>query len=234
MSGRELLIATLEYGQGYDRMVDQEKKNETPTKIYDCTTTLGHKFLNYHLHKIHYELKSNEYIQSIKMEFKNRNDGHIESLIDTEPKDEKKNEFELEENEEIKIVRIWVDKDRLTGFELTTTKNKVKMIGYEKNGVIKISELEDGNKIVFGFGFNANKQYGVSSIFCYYMDKRKYGIVRHNGLLLLRSKLKKNPSFKAELEAKRSSLDELKKLILDTCDLADTAFFPIASYVMSY
>lgn len=54
------------------------------------------------------------------------------------------------------------------------------------------------------------------------------------GLLQLRSKLKKNPEFKTQLEAKKSSLNEKQRLILDICDLPDTSFFPICSYLMSY
>ena len=45
----ELLLVSLEYGQGYSRMEDMEKKGETATKIYDCTETLGFRFLDYHL-----------------------------------------------------------------------------------------------------------------------------------------------------------------------------------------
>lgn len=232
----ELLLVSLEYGQGYSRMVDMEKKGESATKIYDCTETLELKFLDYHLHQIKYNLKDNEYIQSIQMIFKNRNTNELKCLIDTDPKNDKKNEFTLEDNVEIKIVRYWLSNDRLTGLEITTTKKKdnVKMIGYAKNNVGKIEELEDGNKIVFGFGFNANEQYGVSSFYCYYMDKRRYGIVKHSGLFQLRSKLKCNPDFRKKLEEKKKDLTPLQKLILETCDFPDTSFFPIASYVMTY
>ena len=81
---------------------------------------------------------------------------------------------------------------------------------------------------------HAGIKYGVSSIYSYYMDKKKYGIVFYTGLLQLRAKLKKNPEFKKEMEGKRASLNEKQKLILDTCDLPDTVFFSIASYIMSY
>lgn len=84
------------------------------------------------------------------------------------------------------------------------------MIGYAKNNVGKITELEDGKKIVFGFGFNANDQYGVSSFYCYFMDKRKYGIVKHSGLFQLRSKLKCNPDFKKN-QKKKERFDTFAK-----------------------
>lgn len=235
-NNNELLLVTLEYGEGHCRMVEMEKKGETETKIYDCTETLGFRFLDYHLHKIKYNLKDNEYIQSIQMIFKNRNNNELKCLLDTDPKNDKKNEFTIEDDIEIKLVRFWLEKGRLTGLEITTTKKKdnIKMIGYQKNDVMKIEELEDGNKIVFGFGFTANEQYGVSSFFGYYMDKRKYGIVKHNGLFQLRAKLKNDPDFRKKLEDKKKDLTPLQNLILETCDFPDTAFFPIASYVMTY
>ena len=235
-NNNELLLVSLEYGQGFCRMVDMEKKGETPTKIYDCAETLGFRFLDYHLYKIKYNLRDNELIQSIQMIFKNRNNNELKCLIDTDPKSDKKYEFTLEDNVEIKIVRYWLSNDRLTGLEITTTKKKdnVKMIGYAKNAVGKINELEDGNKIVFGFGFNANDQYGVSSFYCYYMDKRNYGIVKHSGLFQLRAKLKCNQDFRKKLEEKKKDLTPLQNLIMEICDFPDTAFFPIASYVMTY
>ena len=61
-----------------------------------------------------------------------------------------------------------------------------------------------------------------------------YGIVLNQGLIQLRSKLKKNETFRKEVETKKAILNEKQSLILETCDLPDTAFFPIASYIMSY
>ena len=71
-------------------------------------------------------------------------------------------------------------------------------------------------------------------MYCYYMDKSKFGILQYSGLLQLRAKLKVDPDYKKELEAKKDTLNEKQKLILDTCDLAETAFFPIICYIMSY
>ena len=229
-----LLETTLEYGQGHCRMIEMEKHNESATINYDCVGDKGLDFLDYHIHKIFYKLKSNEFIQSMKIVFKNRNDGHLETLLDTAPNEEKTDEYELDDNEEIKEVRIWKKNDSVIGFEITTNKNKSKKFGYGVDEPEKIKEFQNGDKIIFGFGCHANQQYGVCSIYCYYMDKRKYGIVQNSGLLQLRAKLKKNPEFKKEMEAKKASLTPQQKLILETCDLADAAFFPLASYIMTY
>jgi hypothetical protein len=229
-----LLETTLEYGQGHCRMIEMEKHNESATINYDCVGDKGLDFLDYHIHKICYKLKSNEFIQSMKIVFKNRNDGHLETLLDTAPNEEKTDEYELDDNEEIKEVRIWKKNDSVIGFEITTNKDRSKKFGYGVDEPEKIKEFQNGDKIIFGFGCHANQQYGVCSIYCYYMDKRKYGIVQNSGLLQLRAKLKKNPEFKKEMEDKKASLTPQQKLILETCDLADAAFFPLASYIMTY
>ena len=229
-----LLETTLEYGQGHCRMIEMEKHNETATINYDCVGDKGISFLDYHIHKIYYKLKSNEGIQSLKIVYKNRNDGHLETLLDTAPEEEKNNEFEIDDNEEIKEVRIWKKNDSLIGFEISTNKGRSKTIGYGVDESEKIKEFVPGDKIIFGFGCHANQQYGVCSIYCYFMDKRKYGIVKNSGLIQLRAKLKRNPEFKSQKEAKISSLTPEQKLILEACDLPDTAFFPLATYIMSY
>ena len=117
-----LLETTLEYGQGHCRMIEMEKHNESATINYDCVGDKGLDFLDYHIHKICYKLKSNEFIQSMKIVFKNRNDGHLETLLDTAPNEEKTDEYELDDNEEIKEVRIWKKNDSVIGFEITTNK----------------------------------------------------------------------------------------------------------------
>lgn len=229
-----LLEVTLEYGQGHARMVEMEKHNETETKNYDCSVTLGSKFLDYHINKICYNLRSNECIQSLQLIFKNRNTGKIVTLLDTEPGENKTNEFAFDDNEEIIEVRVWEKKDSLIGFEITTNTNRSKKIGYGDDESRKIEEFEKRDKIIFGFGCQANLQYGVCSLYCYFMDKKKYGIVQNTGLLQLRAKLRQNPEYKKKMEAKIATLNDKQKLILETCDLADTAFFPIIFYIMSY
>ncbi len=154
--------------------------------------------------------------------------------MDTHHRDQKTPRFHFDDSEEIKEVRVWTKKESLIGFEVTTNRNRSKKIGFGDDESIKIKEFEHGDKIIFGFGCHANHQYGVSSIYCYFMDKRKYGIVQNSGLIQLRAKLKLNPEFKKKLEAKMDTLNENQKIILQTCDLPDTAFFPLATYIMSY
>ena len=232
----KLLNVTLEYGQGYDQMIGG--RQEDLTTNYDFCLEKKDKCLEYHIYKIIYTLNPNQYIQSLKMMYKNRNDGHLECLLDTvcsHTENEKESEIVFDEFEEIVEVRFWVKADRLIGFSIKTNRDKIKIIGYGNNeDLIKDNEIESGKKIIFGFGVNAGKKYGVSSMYCYYMDKKQFGIIEYSGLLQLRAKLKVNANYRNEYKNKRESLDEKHKLILDTCKLPDTAFFPIIEFIMSH
>ena len=53
--------------------------------------------------------------------------------------------------------------------------------------------------IILGFGVNANDQYGISSFYCYYMDKKCYGMNKHAGLIQLRAKIKQSAEYKKEI-----------------------------------
>ena len=233
---RDLLYASLEYGQGYDKMVGGTK--EETTKNYDFSSTLNEKVLDYHINKIIYTLNKSQNIQSIKTIYKNRNNGELHTLLDTVESNinnEKENEIEFEDNEEIEEVLFYITKDERLAALSIKTNLKVNNIGDLNSGeVFKDEKLSADKNVIFGFGMNAGIKYGVSSIYLYYMNKKKYGIVLYTGLLQLRTKLKKDPKFKKEMEGKRATLNEKQKLILDTCDLPDSAFFPIASYIMSY
>ena len=230
-----ILNVTLEYGQGYDQVFD--RKEDELTTNYDYYIETKEKCMEYHIHKIIYTLNENNYIQSLQMIYKNRNNGHLEKLLDTitsHKDNEDKNEIIFEDFEEIILVRFWVKDERLVRFSIKTNMNKIKMIGADVNdGLCKDDDLETEQKIIVGFGVNAGKKYGVSSMYCYYIDKKQFGIYEYDGLLQLRAKLKMNNNFKKEIE-KKDNLNEKQKLILETCDLPDTAFFPVAYFIMAH
>ena len=247
-----LVDVTLEYGQGYgDKTIEEEDQK---TKIYDCTSKVKEQILNYHLHKIVYTLNSMQYIQSLKFIYKSRNDGHLETLLDTNQDgcDSKVEEITFKDFEEIQNIFFYVSKDeklvkqnnekllniskdeRLVSICIETNQGKPKYIGsIDKTEVLKDENLDTKNKIVVGFGVNANKVYGVTSMFCYFVDKNKYGIIKYKGLLELRAKLKKNNQFKKIIDSQKEKFDEKQKLLANICNLPDIAFFPIANYVMS-
>ena len=231
----KLLDVTLEYGQGSNEMI--KPKEEEITELYDFTSKLKENVLEYKIHEIKYTLGEEQNVQTLTIIYKNRNDGHLETLLDTQKSatNAKEEIFEFDENEEIQDIYFYItDQCKLAAFMIKTNLGKIKYIGNQDKGkLVKSRDLETGKKIVLGFGVNAGKKFGVSSMFCYYMDKSKFGILQYQGLLQLRAKLKSNPEFKTQLEAKKDSLNEKQKLILSTCDLPDAAFFPVSSYIMS-
>ena len=81
-------------------------------------------------------------------------------------------------------------------------------------------------------GVQANKK-RVYSIYFYYTDRKKYNNIFSPSLLFLRVKLKINDEFKNRLETKKEEMDEKHKLILDVCNLPDTQFFPIITYLIN-
>ena len=79
---------------------------------------------------------------------------------------------------------------RLGAISIKTNLNKVKNIGSETNlDLVKDEDvLINKNNIIYGFGVHAGKAFGVSGIYCYFIDKTLYGIILYDGLLQLRSK----------------------------------------------
>ena len=207
------------------------KKELEPTTIaYDfCDKIEEEKILNYKIHKIICKNNSkNQYIDSIKIICKNRLDGKIETLIDTPSMDSNliQMEFELAELEEIISVRVWTN-NRLLGFEIKTNKNRIKKFGYgDEYNLIKIDDLETGDKIIVGFGVYACEQLGVTSLFCYYTDIKFYSIVLYSGIFYLRAKIKKN-RLEANVTKKE---DEKMYAIKRLCELPDILFFEIMKF----
>lgn len=232
-----ILDVSLEYGQGYAEQNIGSNVQEEINKNYDYTD-LDKEIINYHIHNIIYTLNKERNIQTLKLIYKNRNDGQLKTLLDTtdsHQNDENEMEISFKDDEEIYEIIIYLRKDeRLAGFSIKTNLGKIKLIGNKCNGKTIIDKnLNSHQNIIFGLGVWAGQKYGVSSIYFYYMDKRKYGIILYSGLLDLRVKLKKEPDFKKKMEEKRDSLNDQQKIILDTCQLPDVAFFSIALYIMS-
>ena len=131
--------------------------------------------MDYKIKKISYILKENERIDKIRIEYINKNDG-TSKIIETPTWDEVKGikeAFELEDDEEIKNIKIYLKEIKLLGFEIFTNKGKNKKIGFGEESEVNIKkDLENGLKLIIGFGFNASKVHGVYSLRFYYVDKK--------------------------------------------------------------
>jgi hypothetical protein len=237
MDDNFILSTTLEYGQGYNEMLPGAG-DEILTQNYDYTSKLGKDVTEYHITKINYSLNSFQGIQTLRTEYKNRNDGTTLVLLDTiksKKNAEHEQEIEFLDDEEIIDIIFYITNDnRLTALSLKTNKNRVKVIGKDNNGTaVKDSKIKTGNYVIFGFGVQAGKRFGVSSIYCYYMHKYDYGIVKTSGFLQLRAKLKANKNFHDLIETQKNSLSDKHKLILITCGFPDSIFAEVAAFLIS-
>jgi hypothetical protein len=236
MSSKVLLASTMEYGQGHLPVVDGS--DDLYTTNYDYSIANEENILDYRLHKMICKINNeSQHIQSMTLIYKNRNSGELMTLLDTvksKIEDGIDMDYTFGDFEVINQVRVWVKDDNLIGFEIKTNEGNLKKFGYGNDDqLIKIEAFEDGNKVILGFGVNAGIKHGVSSIYCYYLDRVNLAAIEYSGLLQLRAKLKVNQDFKKKAEEKKSSLNDKDKFILDICELPETAFFPITSYLMS-
>ena len=112
-------------------------------------------------------------------------------------------------------------------------RNSVSVHFHNNGTAVKDSKIKTGNYVIFGFGVQAGKRFGVSSIYCYYMHKYDYGIVKTSGFLQLRAKLKANKEFYNQIEEQKSTLSDKHKLIWTTCGFPDSIFAEIAAFLIS-
>ncbi len=145
--------------------------------------------------------------------------------------------IEFEDGEIIESVIIYLKKEVLCGFDITT--NNITNENHQRSILIgdrseDVYRVPADNKVVIGIGCCANEQYGVSSIFFHRVDKLTFSISQTYGLRQLRAKIKKNPEFNEELEVLKSCLNAEQKLLCETCSLPDAVFFSVLKYVMPY
>ena len=174
------LEVTLEYGQGYYEFI--KPKEEETTELYDFTKKLKENVLEYKIHDIKYKLGESQNIQTLTMTYKNRKDGSLETVLNTKKSNinAKEEIIEFYDNEEMENVYFYIDEksERLVALMIKTNLGKIKYIGNpDKGRLVKSPDLETGEKVVLGFGVNAGKKYGVSSIYCYYIDKNKLSFI---------------------------------------------------------
>ena len=164
----EILInSSLVYG--YYKPDSSQFDSEGAGKSYDICDVLNSKLLDYRLKKISYILNDKQYIDKIKMEYINKKDGTSKTLETTtwEGLTDKMEEYELEDDEEINDIKIYLDNNtKLTGFEIMTNKGKNKLMGF---GGDRETISEKNVKNVVGFGFNSSKKFGVYCIYFYYI-----------------------------------------------------------------
>ena len=166
------ILSSLEYG-AYKIETDRYN-DEFSGKTYDLCDELGEKILDYRLKKMSYALNSNQRIDKIKLEYINKSDGtsKVFETPNLEGSNHKLEEYDLEDDEEIVKIKVYLKDINLLGFEIFTNKGKNKKIGFgEENESNVEKDVEKGDKVIVGFGFNSSNRYGVYSMHFYYVDK---------------------------------------------------------------
>ena len=228
---------TLVYGEGYNELIERSriKNYEIYTKnfdIIDSSRKLKRRIYNFQINNIFYS-QTNEYIESLKVVFKDRKKGNLISLLETfEPSNtDQIKSIDFNAFEQIINIKVWVKDKKLAGFEIKTNLNRIIKIGQgEKGQEIIIPELEKEKNIVIGFGVDANKK-RVCSIYFYYLDRIRYFDICCPSLLFLRTKILQNKDFIENIKKDKPEIYEKYKLTLQICSLPGPEFFPIASYL---
>ena len=135
-------------------------------------------------------------------------------------------------NENIINLKVFLRDVKLIGFEVTTNKNHSKKFGYGNDEeLINISDLENLDNVVVGFGVCYGKELGVSSLYFYYMKKLDYILQIYSGVLSLKVKLK-DIDFKEKVEKKLSKMSKKNKLFYRICSLPNNLYFGVIKYAL--
>ena len=189
--------------------------------------------IGYRLHKIKCWVEQFNGITGIQISYKDRETNEEIISIDINKQEELIiQEFILDSLEVITGLIIWKE-DSLKGFEVNTNKNRIKRFGYDNGEKIILEEFEEPNaNIVLGFFFTYEPKIGVSSIGCYYLNRKYFSTILFSGILYLRIKLK-DEKFKSEIQNKLKDMDIADRALFYTCLLPNNQFYGILKYTLS-
>ena len=228
------IIASLEYGEGICYFIEIKNKDHTTNcDNFNYFSEPENNPFDYFIKYIYYSLKDNEYIISLKVVYQNRKTDRLITLLETPGITEKLQKIEFRSSELLVNMKVWVKKNKLTGFEIKTLFGRIIKIGYgEKEDEIIIDELKDKKCFILGFGVEANST-RVTGIYCYYIDTKLYDkYCYYLDILKIRVKLMLDNKYKNEINAKKSEYDDRLKLLIDVCELPNLPFFIILSYIL--
>ena len=209
------------------------------SELYDMKDILGKNLLDYKISKIKCFVKSNKSIYGIQFIYRNIFIYEEKAFIDVKSKEKDLIEQEMDlSNEDIKDLRVWLDQDiKLLGFEVITNKNRIQKFGYGdgEEQLRTISDFKEGDKVIVGFGCYADDKDGVTAIYGYYVNRKKYNYhpkyfpAIYSGILSLRVKIK-DPKYKEKIERKVEKMDVRNKILFRVAQLPDYQFYNILKY----
>ena len=201
--------------------------------ILDDRDIFNEFLIGYHLHKIKCWTEKNTGIIGIQLCYKDRETNEeIISINKHRPEDLNFQEFILEPLELITGLTIWKT-NALNGFEISTNKKRIKRFGFDEGEKIMPEEFEENNlNIILGFFFTYEPKKYISSIGCYYLNRKFFSIILYSGVLYLRIKLR-DEKFKNEIKNRLSEMDISYRALYFTCLLPSNQFFGIIKYTLS-
>ena len=230
MSSYELLIKNkiVEYEATPNYGLITEKSS-----ILDDYQTFKEFLIGYHLYKIKCWSENETGINGIQLCYKDRETNEeIISINKHRPEDLNYQELVLEPLELITRLSIWKN-NTLNGFEIYTNKKRIKRFGNNNGEKIIPEEFEENNlNIIIGFFFTYEPNKLISSIGCYYLNRKYFSIILYSGMLYLRIKLK-GEIYKNEIKSKLKEMDISDRALYYTCLLPSNQFFGILKYTLS-
>ena len=189
--------------------------------------------IGYRLHRIKCWVEKNSGIIGIQLCYKDRETNEEIISIDKHRAEETTSqEFILHPLELITGLVIWKN-NSLSGFEITTNKKRIKRFGYDDGEKILPEEFSENNiNIILGFFFTYEPKIGISSIGCYYLNRKVFSLILYSGILYLRIKLK-DEKFKSEIKSRLNEMDNSDKALYYTCLLPSNQFYGIIKYTLS-
>jgi hypothetical protein len=189
--------------------------------------------IGYRLYKIKCWTENKAGIIGIQLCYKDRETNEeIISINKHRAEDTNYQEFILEPLELITGITIWKN-NSLNGFEIRTNKKRIKRFGYDIGEKILPEEFEENNlNIILGFFFTYEPNIGISSMGCYYLNRKYFSIILYSGILYLRIRLK-DEQYKNEIKKKLNDIDISDRALYYTCLLPSNHFFGIIKYTWS-
>ena len=206
---------------------------EKSLNLDDCET-FKEFLIGYRLHKIKCWSENEKGIIGIQLCYKDRETNEeIISINQNRPDDSNFQEFILDPLELITELSVWKN-TALNGFEICTNKNRIKRFGFDDGEKIITEEFKEKNiNIILGFFFTyepINKK--ISSMGCYYLNRKYFSIILYSGILYLRIKLK-DEKYKNEIKNRLKDMDISDRALYYTCLLPSNQFFVILKYTLS-
>ena len=196
----------------------------------DDLTIFEEFLISYRLHKIRCWQNKQLGIIGLQLFYKDRETNEeIISLNKIKNTESTLVEFILDPLEFLTGFTIWKT-HTLTGFSINTNKNRIKQFGYETGEKIVPEEFKDNSiNVILGFFFTFEPNLVMSSMGCYYLNKKIFFTILYSGILRLRIKLK-DENFRKEVEKKLDTLEKPFYALYKTCLLPSVQFYGILRY----